>query len=1147
VYRTLLKFDFSLIPATADVESGDLWLWPASGTSPTPPTIRAYNVTTNWSPWTQASWSNATSTTAWTNPGGDIDTTTAAYTAVGYTNTNDSGFINATQLTEDWFSGATPNYGLLLKEPTEDVAGVTTATPIMSVTWQSRIGQQSTQAMQTRHLTDQLTVSVSSANGNVVVQGTALNVAGVGQNLDLGYSIDSDGTFRTNFDWPGTNIQMDGAEDGSFTFQRPDGYDYYFLHGPNGWVSPPGADATVTQSGDLSNGTYKIRFNDTGLTYTYSTGYLRNIADSNGNTITYHYDNSGNPQQVSSITDTQGRTFTLTYASGPLVLSPSSITDQAGNRVVSLTYDGSYPTSRIASVTDADGHTTTFGYDSHHYLTTVTDDDGHVTTMTPSGVYSQLLNSARISSITYGSGTSAASTYTYAYPSATSTTVTDPNGGVTTYTLDSAQRVTSTVDPLGHTVSSSWSPNNDPASQTDGLSAVTSYTYDTLNNVTKVTSPQGTGTQRSTTFGYPTPTGALSDYQATSSEDAEGNTTTYSYNSSNELATTTTLADAGGTPTDHYQGDTGVTCTNAKPGEVCSSVDGNGNTTSYSYDTSGNVVAITPPTPLGATSMTYDADGRMVTNTDGNGNTLHYTYDGENRITQVSTSASSCATNTCVKYTYNAEGWLTKRVDPSGTTNYTYDAQGRALTMDTPTGDTSYTWDGNGNLASYTDGGGTTSYRYDAANNVDALAEPGGSCPTTVAFPNSTQCTTFGYDADNNRTATNYPNGQTIATAYDAGGRETSVTAANHAGTTLVSRAYSYALGTADTDLRQSVTDQTGAATTYTYDPMNRALSATTGTAAQSWTYDADSNRLTATSGSTTTNAKYNAADQLCYTTTVAATAACGSAPSGATAYSYDSDGNETAGGSITGSTFTPFEQTASITTGSTTAQFSYSDISSDQRTQSGSTDYVNGTLGVTRQGSGSSAIEYIRDPEGNLIAMETSSGSYYYTTDALGSTILLTDSSGAAAATYTYDTWGNTTSTVSGVAATNPFRYAAGATDADGLIKFGTRYYDPTTGRFTQQDPSNQESNLYAYVGCNPINATDPSGLSATCGELIGLSAIFVGGLVGEFAFDVFAVAAAAPTAGLSLAAGTALAIGTAGDIGAGTYTVLRAIQKCS
>lgn len=66
-------------------------------------------------------------------------------------------------------------------------------------------------------------------------------------------------------------------------------------------------------------------------------------------------------------------------------------------------------------------------------------------------------------------------------------------------------------------------------------------------------------------------------------------------------------------------------------------------------------------------------------------------------------------------------------------------------------------------------------------------------------------------------------------------------------------------------------------------------------------------------------------------------------------------------------------------------------------------------------------------------------------------------------AATYSYDSWGNTTAT-GAEAASNPWQYAGRYKDSTtGYTKFGARSYDPTTGRFTQTDPSGQEQNRYA------------------------------------------------------------------------------------
>ncbi|MFJ1585643.1 RHS repeat-associated core domain-containing protein, partial [Streptomyces sp. NPDC088197] len=50
------------------------------------------------------------------------------------------------------------------------------------------------------------------------------------------------------------------------------------------------------------------------------------------------------------------------------------------------------------------------------------------------------------------------------------------------------------------------------------------------------------------------------------------------------------------------------------------------------------------------------------------------------------------------------------------------------------------------------------------------------------------------------------------------------------------------------------------------------------------------------------------------------------------------------------------------------------------------------------------------------------------------------------------------------------------------GWIKYGQRWYNPTTGRFTSQDAHSfladpAQGNRYAYAGDDPINNTDPTG----------------------------------------------------------------------
>jgi RHS repeat-associated protein len=105
----------------------------------------------------------------------------------------------------------------------------------------------------------------------------------------------------------------------------------------------------------------------------------------------------------------------------------------------------------------------------------------------------------------------------------------------------------------------------------------------------------------------------------------------------------------------------------------------------------------------------------------------------------------------------------------------------------------------------------------------------------------------------------------------------------------------------------------------------------------------------------------------------------------------------------------------------------------------------------------------------------------YRIITDHLGSVRLVVNSAdGSVVQQIQYDEFGKVLSDSN--PGFQPFGFAGGLYDKDtGLVRFGARDYDADTGRWTAKDPigfAGGDRNLYGYVGNNPIDSFDPSGL---------------------------------------------------------------------
>ncbi len=696
--------------------------------------------------------------------------------------------------------------------------------------------------------------------------------------------------------------------------------------------------------------------------------------------------------------------------------------------------------------------------------------------------------------LTLTNPTNGVTTYTY-NADLTLASMKDSDTGETRYGYDALKRVNAITDAAGQIVNLSYDANDRIITRTDANKGATKFEYDANGNLVKLTDAAG----QVSNLSYDEMD------RLVKATNALGKSTTFTYDKLGRIAS---VADATGVKTEYAYDPRGWVNRITHGGDVWQ----------IGYDDEGVPVAYTAPSG-NVTKLQSDKLGALVGVTNALNSSATMQRDALGRVTRVTD-----ALNRATQFSYDARGELSGVTEPEiGATKYDYDALGNLTKIaDLNNGEWKFKYTAQGRLQAFTDPlAQATNLAYDPLGRLAKATYPDGTTYTPT------------YDAVGNLTRAHYSDGLDLQFKYDALDQLVEANSVKFTRDALgrITNAEQAGAGFGatydDAGRIKTATYPGGLVVTYTYDSKTGLLTQVSDSLTKTqidFTYDKDrrpigiarsnkvhttltwdkAGRLVGVKDSNIVDAQYTL-DAVGQVTGAKITAPLASTPVGQISnLSYDaasqisSNGYKyDARGRLTQSPANKFAwDGASRLIGVDATKLEYDAFGNVIARNDGkaTTRYAyNFALGlaplVAETNAAASVRYYVWTPGGKLLyAIDAADGNKvaHYHFDRIGSTLALTDASGAVTDAYAYDPFGAMVGHTGKSA--QPFTFVGGwgvRQENATLYQMRARYYDATTQRFLSRDPiwpqidDPLQLNPYAYAYANPLQYVDVDGLT--------------------------------------------------------------------